>query len=146
MHLSRFKIRSFIMAVGIIGALGVNAPSAEAVPVVLFDGSGVPEDQGWSVLTSLGNGNLCCGGTVPPGSLTITPQFGGGLNDVLNMNHPFEQGNKRTGATASLMFLEANGYEWSLIDNGEFGMWVLDMVNNQISESDLAELMRPYVK
>ena len=44
------------------------------------------------------------------------------------------------------MFLEANGYEWSLIDNGEFGMWVLDMVNNQISESDLAELMRPYVK
>lgn len=61
-------------------------------------------------------------------------------------NHAFQQGNKRTGAIAALIFLEANGYEWTLDDNGELAEWVLNMVNDQLSEHDLAELMRPNVR
>ncbi|MCG8691982.1 MAG: type II toxin-antitoxin system death-on-curing family toxin [Minwuiales bacterium] len=61
-------------------------------------------------------------------------------------NHAFEQGNKRTGAVAALMLLEANGYEWVLPDNGELAEWVLAVVNDEISEERLAELMRPHVR
>ena len=61
-------------------------------------------------------------------------------------NHAFEQGNKRTGAVAALMFLEANGYEWILPDNGELGEWVLALVRDEISEDELAERMRPHVR
>ena len=61
-------------------------------------------------------------------------------------NHAFEQGNKRTGATAALMFIEANGYRWALPDNGELAQWVLDLVVDKLSIEDMAELMRPHVK
>lgn len=61
-------------------------------------------------------------------------------------NHAFEQGNKRTGAVAGLMLLEANGYEWTLPDNGEIADWVLAVVNDQLSEEELYVLMRPHVR
>jgi death-on-curing protein len=61
-------------------------------------------------------------------------------------NHAFEQGNKRTGTVAALMFLEANGYEWVLPDDGELGEWVLALVRDEITEDELAERMRPHVR
>ena len=61
-------------------------------------------------------------------------------------NHAFEQGNKRTGAVAALMFLEANGYRWVLEDHGEFATWVLGLVDGDVSEDDFAERMRPNVQ
>jgi len=64
----------------------------------------------------------------------------------LAKNHPFEQGNKRTATVTALMFLEANGYEWGLPDDGELAAWVLDLVGDAISEVELAERMRPHLK
>jgi len=64
----------------------------------------------------------------------------------LAQNHPFEQGNKRTATVAALMFLEANGSEWGLPDAGELAQWVLDLVENALSEDGLAERMRPHLK
>ncbi len=64
----------------------------------------------------------------------------------LAKNHPFEQGNKRTAAVAALMFIEINGYEWVLPDNGEFARWVLALINGQISEQELADRMAPHVR
>ena len=64
----------------------------------------------------------------------------------LAKNHPFDQGNKRTATIAALMFLEANGYEWSLPDDGELATWVLDLVGDLLSEEELAERMRPHLR
>jgi death-on-curing protein len=61
-------------------------------------------------------------------------------------NHAFAQGNKRTGTVAALMFLEANGYRWTLSDRGEFAGWVLALINDETSEDELADLMRPHVR
>ncbi|MDX1425258.1 MAG: type II toxin-antitoxin system death-on-curing family toxin [Kiloniellales bacterium] len=61
-------------------------------------------------------------------------------------NHAFEQGNKRTATVAALVFLEANGYCWTLQDDEELAEWVLALVRNELSEEALAELMRPYVQ
>lgn len=61
-------------------------------------------------------------------------------------NHAFAQGNKRTGAVAALMFLEANELTWRLDDRGELAEWVLALVNDTLSEGELAELMRPYLR
>lgn len=60
-------------------------------------------------------------------------------------NHCFEQGNKRTAATAALLFLDYNGYEWVKEDTEEFGVMVERLINNEISENELAEWMRPYL-
>jgi death-on-curing protein len=64
----------------------------------------------------------------------------------LAKNHPFDQGNKRTATVAALMFLEANGYEWTLLDDGELAVWVLEMVRDDLSEEGLAERMRPHLR
>jgi len=70
----------------VIGALVLLQPTtSNATLITLFDGSGVPEDQGWTVFTSLGGGNIGGGGTVPPGELSIVSQSGGGLSDTLTV-------------------------------------------------------------
>jgi death-on-curing protein len=61
-------------------------------------------------------------------------------------NHPFEQGNKRTAMIAALIFLEANGCEWGLPDDGELAAWILELVGDDLSEEELAERMRPHLK
>jgi death-on-curing protein len=61
-------------------------------------------------------------------------------------NHPFVQGNKRTATVAALMFLGANGYTWTRRDDGELAEWVLALIDNEITEDELAELMRPYME
>jgi len=61
-------------------------------------------------------------------------------------NHPFEQGNKRTGTVAALIFLNANGLEWTLPDEGELAGWVNQLVVDELSEHELAELMRPHAR
>lgn len=61
-------------------------------------------------------------------------------------NHAFEQGNKRTATVAALMFIEANGYEWNLPDEGELAAWVLELLEDRISEDAFAEKIRPHVR
>lgn len=79
----------------------------------------------------------------------------GGERDVLRLaayllsglvkNHPFEQGNKRTGAVAAILFIEINGYEWTLRDDGELAEWVIAHVLGHTTEEEMADLMRPHV-
>lgn len=60
-------------------------------------------------------------------------------------NHPFEQGNKRTGVGAALMFMDANGHDWTQPDDGTLAAWVVALINNEIDEDELADRMRPHV-
>ena len=64
----------------------------------------------------------------------------------LARNHSFQQGNKRTGAVAALMFLDFNGYQWTLRDDGELAFWVEALITDKLSEDDLIDLMRPHVR
>ncbi|HYE00731.1 MAG TPA: type II toxin-antitoxin system death-on-curing family toxin [Alphaproteobacteria bacterium] len=80
--------------------------------------------------------------------------FSYGVTDVVRLgvallagiarSHPFEQGNKRTALTACLVFIEANGYRWTMDDTEEVGVWIVQMVNREISEQALSDLMRPH--
>jgi death on curing protein len=59
-------------------------------------------------------------------------------------NHAFEQGNKRTGLTSAIMFMELNGYVWTMEDDEEAAYWVLRLIDHRLSLPDLAELLRPH--
>lgn len=58
-------------------------------------------------------------------------------------NHPFVDGNKRTGAVAALVFLSLNDIE---IDAGEdsFEKMVLDVATSQADKRAVAELFREH--
>ena len=51
-------------------------------------------------------------------------------------NHPFEQGNKRTGFTAALVFLQLNGYEVTLEDDESLADIIVDVITRKLSEDD----------
>lgn len=80
----------------------------------------------------------------------------GGEEDVLRLavtllygvakNSAFKQGNKRTATLAALVFLEANGYQWTLPDDGMLAEWVEALVNDKLTEEQLTDLMRPHVQ
>ena len=60
-------------------------------------------------------------------------------------NHPFEQGNKRTGFVMALLFLAANGYRYIGPDTTELGKAFDTLVTHKMSEDDFAETLRPYI-
>jgi death on curing protein len=57
-------------------------------------------------------------------------------------NHPFLDGNKRTALISSLAFLYLNGYECSEEYDEELADKILDLVNNKISTTELADYFR----
>jgi death-on-curing protein len=59
----------------------------------------------------------------------------------LTQNHPFIDGNKRTGAVASLVFLSLNGIELEA-DEEEFERAVLGVAEGKISNAAVAEFFR----
>jgi len=62
-------------------------------------------------------------------------------------NHGFEQGNKRTGWTAALIFLEINGYELQAkLDSDRLGELLTRIVDKKISAPPLVRLVRAYVR
>lgn len=62
-------------------------------------------------------------------------------------NHGFEQGNKRTGWTAAVSFLEANGYELAIgLDSKQLGEFLTRIVDRKISAEPLVKLLRRYVR
>jgi len=62
-------------------------------------------------------------------------------------NHAFQQGNKRTGATCAIMFLETNGYLWTMPNEDDrLGEWLESVTREFLSEGDFAERIRPFVK
>ncbi|MFP5518049.1 MAG: type II toxin-antitoxin system death-on-curing family toxin [Alphaproteobacteria bacterium] len=61
-------------------------------------------------------------------------------------NHCFEQGNKRTAATAALLFLDFNGYEWVAEDDEDLGHWIVALIEGRIGEDELADLMSDHLQ
>lgn len=62
-------------------------------------------------------------------------------------NHPFIQGNKRTGFHAALIFLRWNGYRLVAPTEEEtVGLMITDVLNHEVSEDQFVERIRPYVE
>lgn len=55
-------------------------------------------------------------------------------------NHPFEQGNKRTGLIGARNFLQNSGYDIGLSDE-ELGPTILDFVAGHLAEDDLVDTL-----
>jgi death-on-curing protein len=60
----------------------------------------------------------------------------------LGMNHPFQQGNKRTALTAAKIFLQFNGYTFVAPDTEELGALVERSITGMISEAAFLKAMR----
>jgi death on curing protein len=60
-------------------------------------------------------------------------------------NHPFQQGNKRTGFTAATMFLLDNGYRVVATDSMELAELVRRTVADEMTESRFGEIIRQFV-
>ncbi len=59
----------------------------------------------------------------------------------ITQNHPFVDGNKRTGAVASLVFLSLNGVD-VLAEEEEFEKIVLGVAEGKLDKAALAEFFR----
>lgn len=59
----------------------------------------------------------------------------------LVQNHPFVDGNKRIGATAAAVFLDANGFEL-IADEVEYGDLVLEVAQGRMEKAAIAEFLR----
>lgn len=64
--------------------------------------------------------------------------------DVI-MNHPFIDGNKRTGVTAASVFLENNGYE-IIAREGEFEAFALRIVSEKLETLTIAHWLKSHSK
>jgi death-on-curing protein len=53
-------------------------------------------------------------------------------------NHPFSDGNKRTGLAATLEFLERNGYTLAMSDNDELYSFVVDIAAGNLERKAIA--------
>jgi len=60
-------------------------------------------------------------------------------------NHPFQQGNKRTGFEAALVFLEANGYDFVAEDRVELAEMMVDVITGALPVAAFEAHIRPYV-
>lgn len=60
-------------------------------------------------------------------------------------NHPFVDGNKRTGAVAALVFLELNGVEVTPNEDGMADI-VLSVAQGKIHKGDVATFLRRHAK
>ena len=69
-------------------------------------------------------------------SLATTLLFG------IARNHPFEQGNKRTGFLSAVVFLEINGYSIDLAETDFLGRLVVAALEDRMSEDDFADIVR----
>jgi death-on-curing protein len=56
-------------------------------------------------------------------------------------NHPFIDGNKRTGAVAALVFLILNGYNFNASED-DFAEMVLAVAKGEMSKSEIAIFIR----
>lgn len=65
------------------------------------------------------------------------------LNSIV-FNHPFIDGNKRTGLAASLTFLYINGFEITESYDEELADKTIDLIEKKISKSDIVEYFRTH--
>lgn len=60
-------------------------------------------------------------------------------------NHPFEQGNKRTGLMAAIDMLRVNGYIFDAPDDEDLYEVIMDAIGGKIAEDVFIDWMRPYI-
>jgi death-on-curing protein len=60
----------------------------------------------------------------------------------IGMNHPFQQGNKRTALTAAKVFLQFNGYSFVAPDSEALGALIERSIIGMISEAVFLKAMR----
>ena len=60
-------------------------------------------------------------------------------------NHPFLQGNKRTGFEAALLFLEVNGYDFAGEDRIELAEMIVDVITGTLPVAAFEAHIRPHV-
>jgi death-on-curing protein len=60
----------------------------------------------------------------------------------IGMNHPFQQGNKRTALTAAKVFLQFNGYTFVAPDSEPLGALIERSITGMISEAVFLKAMR----
>ncbi len=80
----------------------------------------------------------------------------GGIFDVVSLavvllfgiaaNHPFIQGNKRTGFAAMLIFLQDNSFDLELADDPEFADELIASINDGVSQEMFAVTVRAALK
>lgn len=58
-------------------------------------------------------------------------------------NHPFNDGNKRTGAVAALVFLTLNGFDFDAPED-DFAEMVLAVAGGEIDKADVTALIRRF--
>lgn len=58
-------------------------------------------------------------------------------------NHPFVDGNKRTGAVATLVFLEMNGIDIRLTNEGFYDA-VTEVAEGKLQKSGISEILRDH--
>jgi death-on-curing protein len=72
-------------------------------------------------------------------TLAVTLLFG------IARNHPFVQGNKRTGFEAALGFLENNGYALEAPNEVGVAHLITDVISHTTTEAEFTEEMRPFL-
>ena len=63
----------------------------------------------------------------------------------IGVNHPFQQGNKRTALTAAKVFLQFNGYSFVAPDSEPLGALIERSITGVISEAVFLKAMRSCV-
>jgi death-on-curing protein len=79
------------------------------------------------------------GGEADIVSLAVTLIF------AITSNHPFAQGNKRTGFEAGILFLRMNGYEWTASDQELFANTMIAVIEDRLELMDFANLFEAFV-
>lgn len=59
-------------------------------------------------------------------------------------NHPFEQGNKRTGLTAAFTFMRLNGYAPIVPDTRQFADIIVQVITGKADENEFVEVLTLY--
>ena len=63
----------------------------------------------------------------------------------LVQNHPFVDGNKRTGAVAMLVFLALNGFDFDASED-DFAEMVLTVARGELDKADVAVFIRRFTR
>ncbi len=74
--------------------------------------------------------------------VTLAVRLGIGLA----RNHPFVDGNKRTGAAVMIEFLAITGWRLEMRDEDTLGRWFEAVIEGRMSEAELADAMWPFVR
>ena len=85
--------------------------------------------------------NLHAYGDPPPDIAALAAIYAGGIV----LNHPFVDGNKRTGFMTAYMFIVKNGYEFEAPEV-EAVLWTLKLAARACEESDYAAWLRANMK